>query len=148
MKMKPYIFLAVLFVVLFFILGIRYGQKVEQANKTINYYLSLPPTKPIEPTRSLEYKTYVHKTCGIAFLYPLWLTKEKETTVSAEFSEKNKTMISFTCGKNTNPSPSTASGMILLQKKNQTGTKTVFFIVDQQIAPLIEKSVEFITPTP
>lgn len=148
MKKKPYIFLFVLFVILFFIIGVRYGQKVEQANKTISSYLSLPPTKPIEPTRSSEFETYSHKACGISFLHPAWLTKSAETTTSAQFSEKGKVILSLTCDKKSVPPPSTKPDMTFFQKIDNTGKKTISFTLEKSILPLIEKTIEFITPTP
>lgn len=48
MKTKPYLFLFFLIVILVFILGVRYGQKVERNNKVVDYLLSITPL-PIPP---------------------------------------------------------------------------------------------------
>ncbi len=70
MKTKPYIFLFVLLLILFFILGVRYGQKVEKNNKVVDYLLSLPsPIPPISPT-PITYKEYKSKKWGLKFTYP------------------------------------------------------------------------------
>lgn len=49
MKIKSYIFLVVLVVVLFFILGVRYGQKIEKNNKVVDYILSITPYPTYTP---------------------------------------------------------------------------------------------------
>ncbi|MEK7597801.1 MAG: hypothetical protein AAB441_04120 [Patescibacteria group bacterium] len=43
MKTKPYLFLFFLIVILVFILGVRYGQKVEKNNKAVDYLISITP---------------------------------------------------------------------------------------------------------
>ena len=43
MKIKSYLFLFFLVVILVFILGVRYGQKVERNNKVVDYILSITP---------------------------------------------------------------------------------------------------------
>ena len=81
MKTKSYIFLFILLLILFFILGIRYGQKVEKNNKAVDYLLSLPtPTTPISPT-PITYKEYKSKKWGLKFTYPANLeVKESSKT--------------------------------------------------------------------
>ncbi len=60
MKSKSYLLLFFLALILVFILGVRYGQKVEKTNKIIDYVLSITPritpTVPISPT-PLQYAT-------------------------------------------------------------------------------------------
>lgn len=83
MKIKSYIFLFVLLVILFFILGVRYGQKVEKNNKVVDYLLNLPiPTAQISPT-PITYKEYRSKKWGLKFTYPANL-EVKESTESPE----------------------------------------------------------------
>lgn len=83
MKLKSYLFLFFLIVVLFFVLGVRYGQRVEKNNKVIDYLLRLPsPTAPITPT-PLTYKDYKSKKWGLKFTYPSNL-KLKESTNTPE----------------------------------------------------------------
>jgi hypothetical protein len=83
MKPKSIIFIALLFVILFFILGVRYGQKVEKNNKIVNYILSITPTRvPPTPT-PISYKEYKSKKWGLKFTYPAGF-EIKESTNSAE----------------------------------------------------------------
>ncbi len=49
MKIKSYVFLIVLVVILFFILGVRYGQKIEKNNKVVDYVLSITPYPTYTP---------------------------------------------------------------------------------------------------
>lgn len=96
MKLKSYLLLFVLIVILFFILGVRYGQKVEKTNKTINYILSITPkitfTPNEVPTTSrnevgptpIKYATYESKLKKInKIIYPTnWKIKENATQSS------------------------------------------------------------------
>ena len=54
MKIKPYLFLFFLVVILVFILGVRYGQRVERNNKVVDYILKITPypTYPSSPLPS------------------------------------------------------------------------------------------------
>lgn len=49
MKTKPYLFLFFLIVILVFILGVRYGQRVEKNNKIVDYLLSITPYPTYTP---------------------------------------------------------------------------------------------------
>lgn len=49
MKIKSYIFIVALLIILFFILGVRYGQKVEKNNKIVDYVLSITPYPTYTP---------------------------------------------------------------------------------------------------
>lgn len=49
MKITSYIFLFSLFIVLIFILGVRYGQKVEKNNKVVDYILKISPYPTYTP---------------------------------------------------------------------------------------------------
>lgn len=83
MKLKSYFFLIFLFVVLVFILGVRYGQKVEKNNKIIDYLLRLPsPTVPISPTPP-AYTEYKSKKWGLKFTYPANLEIKEDATAPA-----------------------------------------------------------------
>lgn len=92
----PYLFLFSLVVILVFIIGIRYGQRVEKTNKTIDYVLSLTPTKTATSPTTVEYKKYVNSTCGIEFVYPSNLAK-KESTVSAVFTQDEQEKLEIDC---------------------------------------------------
>jgi len=49
-KTKSYVFLYVMILILIFILGVRYGQRVEKNNKVIDYLLSITPSLLPTPT--------------------------------------------------------------------------------------------------
>lgn len=86
---KPYIFLITLVAILFFIIGFRYGQNVEKANKIIDYLLSLTPTpyqKSPTPIPTTEYKS---KRWGLKLKYPENL-KIIESTNSSEIIIEKK----------------------------------------------------------
>jgi len=100
-KSLPYFFLAFLFVVLVFILGVRYGQQVEKVNKNVSYLMSLPPSPTIAPTAPpLAFSEYAHEGCKVSFLIPNELEKTTESTSSALFSSRNKKLgIALSCEK-------------------------------------------------
>lgn len=97
----PYFFLAFLFAILLFILGIRYGQRVELANKTIHYLISIPPTPTLQPTiMPLSFSDYTHSGCSVSFLIPNNLEKTKESSTSAIFIDSKKLLtIALSCEK-------------------------------------------------
>ena len=57
MKIKPYLFLFSLVVILTFILGVRYGQKVEKNNKVVDYLLSITPFPTYTPYPTIPLPT-------------------------------------------------------------------------------------------
>jgi len=72
-KPKTLVLIVILLLILFFILGVRYGQKVEKANKVIDFILSITPTpKPTNtPTPTpLIFEKYKSKRWGLRFKYP------------------------------------------------------------------------------
>jgi len=100
-KSLPYFFLAFLFAILLFILGVRYGQRVEQVNKTISYLVSIPPSPSVAPSLPpLGFSTYTHKDCGVSFLIPNLIEKTKESSTSALFSTREKKLaLAVSCEK-------------------------------------------------
>lgn len=69
-RKKPYILITFLLVILFFIIGVRYGQNVEKANKVIDYLLSLTPTSPQKSPTPIPTTEYKSKRWGLKFKYP------------------------------------------------------------------------------
>ena len=72
-KPKTLVLIVILLLILFFILGVRYGQKVEKANKVVDFLLSItPPPKPTNtPTPTpLIFEEYKSKRWGLRFKYP------------------------------------------------------------------------------
>lgn len=89
MKPKSYLLLFLLAIILTFILGVRYGQKVEQTNKVINYFLSITPTpspQPISPT-PIKYATTEGKIWRLKFIHPSFLKVKEDPTKGAVFFE-------------------------------------------------------------
>jgi hypothetical protein len=85
-KPKTLVLIVVLLLILFFILGVRYGQKVEKANKVVDFLLSItpPPTPTKTPTPTLLiFEEYKSKRWGLRFKYPKNF-EIKESTNSPE----------------------------------------------------------------
>ncbi|MFA5770185.1 MAG: hypothetical protein WC894_01660 [Patescibacteria group bacterium] len=57
MKLKPFLFLFFLITILVFILGVRYGQRVEKNNKVVDYILSITPFPTYTPYPSVPLPT-------------------------------------------------------------------------------------------
>jgi hypothetical protein len=168
-RLTPYIAIGIMLLILFFIFGVRYGQRVEKTNKTISYLISQFPTKKPEPTiKPLEFSTYQLQGCGIQFLYPDSLEKQKETSVSAEFSERKEKVLVIDCDQRSplaqiikddavaseeiklNNKPIRAklnrvkSGdLYVFQMKNLSG-KSIYISILKSLYPLFEKSFEFV----
>lgn len=168
-KRGPFILLLVLSLILIFIFGVRYGQRVEKTNKAINYLLSLPPTKPPEPTQKpLSFQTYINKDCAVQFLYPVTVNLVKNSTFSAVFNEKGKEQIELNC-ENKNKlmeiinneeikSEEISFKKTKIQTKltnlekvyvfkfyNPINAKNIYVAITKSLYPLFEKSLEFVT---
>lgn len=109
-RIGPYFLLGGLTLLLIFILGVRYGQRVEQRNKEIITLLSLTPPKKTTPSPSptrkpIKFLQFNHQGCRIAFLYPNSIEMVKETSKSAQFRKNNsKTiLLSLDCYKKLTP---------------------------------------------
>ena len=84
-KPKTLIFITILLLILFFILGVRYGQKVEKANKVIDFLLSITPTKKPTPAPSptpLIFEEYKSRRWGLRFKYPAGFEIKESTRTS------------------------------------------------------------------
>lgn len=169
LKRGSIFFLLFLFIILVFIVGVRYGQRVEKTNKIINYLISLPPTQTPQPTQKpVEFQTYSNKSCGIQFLYPNFLTKIQEASTGARFTEGNDTTLTVECDKKSVMKSILEDQTIATQevtfknKKitvkaeavggkeilvfnyiNPKNNKMIFIYVDKSLYPLFEKSLEF-----
>lgn len=89
MKSAPYLFLFSLALILVFILGVRYGQRVEKTNKAIDYVLKLTPTRsPVTPTPTpIQYATSEGRIWRIKFIYPSFLKLREDASHSAVIFE-------------------------------------------------------------
>ena len=163
-RITPYLFLIFLTVLLFFILGFRYGQKVENTNKMTQLLVSIPPSPTSQPTSPpLAFKTYRNEGCGISFLYPASFSLEKESSVGAIFFGKKAAVLSLDCTKKESVNTLSATNPAKLKFQNQTisaqeeGNRYVFDLknpityitttlsIDKSLYPLLEKSLEFVT---
>ncbi|GEM_PF-1996003 len=172
-KRGPVFLLTFLFLILMFIVGVRYGQHVEQANKQINALLSIPPTKAAPTTGPVGFKTYAHQGCGVQFLYPNSVFVSEEASQSARLTQNETIAVSFSCEK-TDPflldlkTQKVSTEEALFQNKkipvqlvktggatveyfsllNSITGKTVYFAVDKAFYPLLESSLKFFLPKP
>ncbi|MFN4212771.1 MAG: hypothetical protein ACK4FL_02290 [Microgenomates group bacterium] len=87
MKAKSYLLIFSLTLILTFILGVRYGQKVEQTNKVINYLLSITPTTPPPTPTPFKYATSESKIWKVKFIYPSFLKIKEDPTRGAVIFE-------------------------------------------------------------
>ena len=165
-KLGPYVFIAFLVIALFFILGVRYGQKVEKTNKTIDYLISLTPAKSPTPA-PIGFKPYINKVCGLSFLYPSTINLDKNATDTAEFFQDKKLKIKIDCTKKI-ISPSMAETKVATEEimlknkkmivevsrndqgflyqfslKNSINLKNINVVIEKNLYPLFEKSLEF-----
>jgi len=162
MKKASYLFLIFLGFILFFIVGTRWGQRVEKTNKVIDYILNIPTATPV-PIKPLDFATYQNKLCGVRFIYPMLYTPYDESSTSAKFKEGEMLVFRFDCRENgdlekilkendQNPTnflfqkkryPAKIVGKTyIFMIKNQKETP-VYFGVNQSFLPLLEKSLEF-----
>lgn len=165
---KPIIFLFILLIISFFIIGVRYGQRVEKVNKIIDYALSLPPSPTLQPTQEpLEFKTLTIKQCSLQFVYPNFLNPEKETSTSAVLTKENQSQIEVYCSKNDaiieilDDKDISSEEIIFKAKKIQAKSiqknevsvfrfihpgsgKTIYVSIAKSLFFLFEKSLEFI----
>lgn len=170
LKKTSLFLLLILFIILVFILGIRYGQKVEKTNKLIDILISIPPSSTPQPTpKPLEFRIYSNKTCGIAFLYPQNL-KVEESSISAVFEDKEREQLEINCDKKTRmlevlDDEDLATREVLFKQKkiiakktnntilvfsflNPKNRKTIYAAITKNLYPLFERSLEFLSPTP
>ncbi|MFA6081330.1 MAG: hypothetical protein WC741_02895 [Patescibacteria group bacterium] len=90
MKIKSYIFLVVLLLILFFIFGVRYGQKVEKNNKVVDFVLSITPTPPPPTPTPIKYTEFKSKKWGLKFTFPNNLEIKEDATAPAVLFEVKK----------------------------------------------------------
>jgi hypothetical protein len=165
-KKGPFVLLGVLFVLLVFIVGVKYGKQVEKADKTISFVLSITPTRPPEPTKPIGYSTFLNKGCGVQFLYPDTLKVEKNASAEASLVEGKAEAVQISCAKE-NPiqamllSPDTKlatqeaklktqtiktrtqTGTVYFQIKNPQNGKQVYVAIDSHFYPLFESTLQF-----
>jgi len=159
-KPLPYMFLAFLTCILLFILGVRYGQRVEQINKTTQLLISPAPSLAASPTTvPLAFSSYTHASCGASLLLPSQLIKTQESSTSAVFStEKKQLALALSCEKgpfiqgkgekavtiNTIRAYETATKDTTAYRfYNPKNAKVVTVTAAAQFLPLLEKTLSF-----
>lgn len=101
----PWIALVVLIVFGMFLLGVRYGQEVEKANKLSAEVRRMLPTyfptlQPTPEASILSYKSFVDPTeCRVNFtVEDSWKTT-KVSSQSANLSQGGKTLLDYSCAQ-------------------------------------------------
>lgn len=164
-KSLPYIFLGLLTITLVFFLGLRYGQKIEQTNKTISYMLTLTP-KPASPipTSTITYSLFKSKVCELQFLYPSTF-REEEASSEAKLIQFDTAAVNiFSCHTLNDVSPmgerrgtsveislknkkipaQKEDNMYIFTVKNPLSGKTIFVQISQNLYPLFENTLQFL----
>lgn len=160
-KIGPYILLGLLSLTLIFILGVRYGQKVEKTNKLIEYVINFPTPQPT--ATPLDFNTFTHRECGIKFLYPLALEIQTDSSESAVLVENKNPVIQINCieipAKPAEEKNIATEEVQLKNKKiiaevinnqlsfnliNSLNGKTLSITIAKNLYPLFERSFEFV----
>lgn len=163
-NINPYTLIGALVLILIFIGGIRYGQRVEKANKTVDFLASIPPTQPAPTQPPLQFAAYKNKTCGIEFLYPSFLSYETSSE-SARFVREKQAVIQISCEKILSPPPvsleapvateeitlknqaisgTLQNNQLIFTVKNPLNNRTLLIRIERDLYPLFEKSLEYI----
>lgn len=160
-KIIPFAFLGLLLFIVIFIVGMKYGRKVAEVDKTIKYLISITPTKAITPSPlpSISYESYVNKECGVEFIYPSNLSLNKESSTGGQFKSSTD-IIAYSCDYGTpiiKTITKTATATVMIQDKEITASKsgdiyifgiankkrqTIQFIVSSRLKALIEKTLK------
>lgn len=130
MRKQSYILLIILFVAVFFIIGVRYGQRVEKFNKVVAALPTPtnPPTETPTPTLrpSLEsYLSFKHDDCNIKMLIPDSFTIKEKASDSAKIlsKESGESVLTLRCAQN----PSTLRTLVdTIDTKNITTASLTF----------------------
>lgn len=148
----PVIFVLVLVLLLVFIGGVRYGQRVEKVNKTVSYLISLTPPPPSAtpfPTPlSVKYKTFIHKPCSVSFVYPSYMKITKESSQAAALVQDETTQLVFSCERTQPQFPAfdDEKAATITAKTNTLTGRKVFFKLNKDLVPLLENSIKFSLP--
>ena len=147
---KPYLFLFALVVILGFILGVRYGERVEKTNKTINYLISLAPTKPPLTHPPLKFETYKNSDCGVSFMYPSTATVEADFEIDCQKQSRFLSILNDinVATEEVNLQNKKIKGKfqadrLIFSTANLRNGKTVYFSITRTLFPLFDKTLEF-----
>lgn len=168
-KMGPYFLLGSLFVLLVFILGVKYGKKVEITNKKINFLLSITPSKAPIPTQPISFKTFKNDGCGVQFLYPESFKVLKNSSVEASLEENDSEILRINCEKtgelqtklssSTQPKedikfknltpkavvdPKDSQKRLFFQIRNGLSGKQIYIMISRNFFPLFESTLQYL----
>jgi hypothetical protein len=168
-KLGPYFLLGFLFVILVFIVGVKYGKRVESTNKVIDFALSIPPTKPPTPTVPISFKTLTNKGCGVQFLYPETLKVATNSTEEAALKDGAAAVVQINCRKTNDleamvtgnklateeiklksqtlkarTDPEDSSHKLYFQIKNASNRKQIYVGIDKNVYPLFESTLQYL----
>ncbi|QQS44607.1 hypothetical protein IPM65_03340 [Candidatus Roizmanbacteria bacterium] len=103
MKKGPLILLGVLITILFFILGMQFGKRVQTADEALQLLLTIAPSPSILPVTQKpipSFRLFDSTTCGFSMLYPESLSTKKISSNSGAFiDETSNSVMSFTCNE-------------------------------------------------
>src|SRR3989338_7263940 len=168
-NIKPYLLLFCLLSIVLFLAGFRYGRKVEQLDKKY-----VQPTKIISPTKALNptskpvgFRSYNSLPCQVSFLIPdnfkseaseegdLLSNKNQSIIISCQQKEIRKIMIDY---EDATPSAQykiagqkvnvfeTGKNRSLWTVKNPNNQELILFQADDNLIPIIIKTIEFTQP--
>lgn len=161
MKKGPFIFIGVLIITLFFILGIQFGKRVKTADEALQLLLTIAPSPSISPMDTLAentFKEFTSSTCGFSFLYPADLLIKKTGSNSGELLKNNNTAISFLCETEAKSAPQATASIALsgiegtasiqddmktVRMKHPSRNFTLELVYTTYYQTLIERTIEF-----
>jgi len=159
-KTVPYLFLGLLCIVLFFVIGVRYGQSVQKANQTVPTPTGAPSATPAPPDKPLRFNSFSHEGCRLSFLYPSSLEIDRTATNGAMFRQESRIALSFDCDpKRRTVETATDGAKLTFQKRAITAQlkegmylfslrhpvtgRIIVISADQSLYPLLEKSLAY-----
>src|SRR3989344_214911 len=170
-KKGPFILLSVLGLVLVFVVGVRYGQRVESTNKALSAILTSTPYAPSPTINPLQFATYNSKGCGAEFLYPSSIGVIKQSTTESRLTGKDGVAIALSCAKipsfrsffedknvatkevsfqkqSQKALVKTTNGQtyLLLIVRNPFSGSQIFLAVEEKLYPLLQSSLIFKQP--
>lgn len=169
-KVGPFILLGVLFIILVFIVGLRYGKRVANTDAVVSVVLSITPTPTTEvKTEPLIFLTFIHEGCDIQFLYPDTIKTGKEASDSATLTQDNTEAVSISCAKlndiqkmitdpklateevklNTQTikartNPDDPSQKLYFQVRNPKNGRQVFIVINKNLYPLFASTLQYL----
>jgi|GEM_PF-6656860 len=172
MKRGPILLILILFTILIFILGVQYGKSVHIADEVFSLLLSSTPTPahPAQTQEDISYKTYTDDVCNISFLYPSTLALKNASSAASLVSTDNMDQIVVQCDKRDDqllePRNNVATRSVQLQqfsvigkeiqtsdgiqiqfsRKHPYNNRLITITVNENLLPLLEKTLEFVRP--